>query len=75
MKDKLIGAWRSFTIWINMCFIAVLPLYESVRDAVPELRQYMPDNSYKWVGLAVVVINIGLRFKTNCDLSSKRGTK
>jgi hypothetical protein len=39
---------------------------------VPELQSYLPDNVYKWVGIAVVVLNLALRFKTNSDLAAKQ---
>jgi hypothetical protein len=71
MKEKLRGAWRSLTVWLNGVFLAALPIYEAVKDSLPEAQQYLPDNVYKWVGVAVVVVNLGLRFRTNSDLAQK----
>lgn len=71
MKNKLRGAWRSATVWFNSTLLAMLPLFEAVKSSVPELQSYLPDSAYKWVGLAVVVGNLLLRFKTNTDLAHR----
>ena len=71
MKDKLRGAWRSVTIWFNGLLLAALPLFEACRDYLPGLQEYVTPTVYKWVGLSVVLINIGLRFKTSRDLAHK----
>lgn len=69
--DKLKGAWRSFTIWFNALLLAALPLYEAAKESLPDLQGYLPPDLYKWVGVAVVVGNILLRFKTRTDLAHK----
>lgn len=71
MNDKLRGAWRSTVIWLNGLMLAFFPLVEVAKDALPDLGQYLAPGIYKWVGLFVVVANIGLRFKTRTALENK----
>jgi hypothetical protein len=71
MMDKLRGAMRSTVIWLNGLMLAAFPLVEMAKDALPDLGQYLAPGIYKWVGLFVVVANIGLRFKTHTSLASK----
>lgn len=71
MKDKLRGAWRSVTIWLNGLFLAAFPLVQMAHDSLPEVAQYLSPATYRWIGLAVVVLNIALRFKTTTDLANK----
>jgi hypothetical protein len=69
--DKLKGAWRSVTIWFNGLLLASLPLYDAFKDSLPDMQEYLPGDIYKWVGVAVVVVNLALRFKTKTDLAHK----
>lgn len=71
MLDKLKGAWRSVTIWFNGLLLALFPLVQMAHDSLPEIGQYLSPHLYQYVGLAVVVVNIALRFKTTSDLASK----
>lgn len=71
MLDKLRGAWRSVTIWLNTLFLAAFPLVQMAHDSLPEVAQYLTPELYRWVGLAVVLANIALRFKTTSDLAAK----
>lgn len=69
--NKVKGAWKSVTIWINGIFLAAFPLVGMLKDSLPDLGQYLDPSVYKWVGLAVVVMNIALRFHTSKDLADK----
>jgi len=69
MKFK--GSLKSVTIWVNSLFLSILPFYDEMRDGLPQLQPYLPDNAYKWMALALVVLNISLRFKTKHDLADK----
>lgn len=71
IKLKLGGARRSLTVWFNAVMLAALPVVEIAKDALPELQQYLTPTVYKYVGLAVVVVNIGLRFRTSKPLEAK----
>lgn len=70
-KMKIRGAVRSFTVMVNVAFLAALPLYDEAVKALPDLQPYIPENIYRKVGVAVVVINILLRFRTRRALEHK----
>lgn len=69
--DKLRGSLRSATVWINSGLLAMLPFYEDIKGSMTELQPYLPDNIYKWMGVAVVVLNIVMRFRTRVPLEHK----
>lgn len=71
MIDKLRGALRSMTIWVNGLLLAAFPLVEIARGSLPEIGLYLSPDVFKWVGLTVVVLNIALRFKTTTSLQDK----
>lgn len=65
------GAWKSLTIWFNCVLLGLLPLFDMVMASLPQLREYLPTDAYKTLGLAALVGNILLRFKTNKPLNEK----
>ncbi len=69
--EKLKGAWKSLTIWFNGVVLAIVPMIDTVKENLPALGQYMTPENLKVVGLAVLVLNIVLRFKTNRSLAEK----
>lgn len=71
MKQTFRGAWHSLTMWFNCLLLSMLPLFEMLADAVPQLREFLPDNVYKTMGLVAVLGNILLRFKTRQPLNEK----
>ena len=71
MRDKLRNAWRSRTIWFNAGLLAMLPLFDMINAALPQLHEFLPDNVYKAVGMATVLANILLRFFTSTPLENK----
>lgn len=71
MMEKLKGAWKSLTIWFNGVVLAVIPLIDTVKENLPALGQYLTPENLKTIGLAVLVLNIALRFKTNKSLADK----
>lgn len=71
MKDKIRNAWRSRTIWFNAFLLTLLPLFEMISGAMPQLHEYLPDNVYKAVGVITVAGNIVLRFLTSKPLEAK----
>ena len=71
MLGKLKGCYKSVVIWFNGLALSFLSLFELFHDSLPELSQYVPDNIYKKVGLAIVVGNLALRFKTSKPLQEK----
>ncbi|MPQ56318.1 hypothetical protein [Duganella sp. FT27W] len=71
MLDKLRNAWRSRTIWINATLLGLLPLFDMINSALPQLHEFLPENMYKTVGVATVLVNILLRFFTSTSLENK----
>lgn len=75
MMNKLRGALRSVTMWVNGIFLAAYPFADSViqgvHDSLPDLAQYLPANMFKAVGLAVIVFNIYQRTRTTKSLAEK----
>lgn len=70
-REKLRGGLKSATVIVNAAFLAILPFYESAIVSLPELQPYLPENIYRKVGIAVVIINIVLRFRTHKPLEHK----
>lgn len=72
---QLRGARRSLTVWFNGLLLTALPYAEDIigfiRQALPELQAYLPDNWYKVMGVVVVVVNLLLRLKTKAALADK----
>lgn len=68
---KIKKSYKSMTIWLNGIFLAALPVVEYARDNLQEVQQFLPDNIYRSMGLAVVVLNIALRFRTDKGLHEK----
>jgi hypothetical protein len=70
-KAKLQGAWKSFTVWVNGVAAVVLALLPFLQQQLPALQPYLGADIYRNAMLALVVINIALRFKTDRGLESK----
>lgn len=62
---------KSKTMMFNSFLLTALPIFEAVREFMPELQSYLPESIYKIMGLVVVVGNIYLRTKTTKPLSEK----
>lgn len=62
IKDRIAAARHSAGIWVNAALLAAFPfasdIMQGVNDYLPNLAPYLPANVYKWVGFAVVVMNI-----------------
>ena len=71
LKQRLRGAKRSLTIWVNSVFGTVVLLLPVAQDAFPQLQGYLPDDVYKGLMGLVIAANIVLRFKTTADLKDK----
>lgn len=70
-RAKFRGAMRSTTIWLNTVALSVLPFIDTIQQTLPGLKDQLPSDIYKALGIVVVVGNILLRFKTNTDLKDK----
>lgn len=62
VKEKLKAALRSFSIWFNCMLLGFLPIFEIFRDEFTALEAYLPADVYKCMGVAVVTLNILLKF-------------
>lgn len=73
--NKIRGALRSITIWVNGLFLAVFPFAEQImagiHDNLPQLENYLPSNVFKTIGLILVVFNIYQRTRTSKSLEVK----
>jgi hypothetical protein len=73
--NKIRGAFKSLTMWVNGLFLAAFPfandIVSGVQDNLPQMAQYVPDNIFKTVGMVVVVFNIYLRVRTKQSLEVK----
>lgn len=74
-KCRLKNMWKSWTMWFNAIFLAMWPFADHIANTMltwlPQLTPYLSENLAKNVGLAVVVANIILRFRTTKDLADK----
>jgi hypothetical protein len=71
VTDKLRGATKSVVMWFNFLMLAALPAVEYAKEVLPELAGYLAPDTYRAVGLIVVVVNIALRLRTSTSLEEK----
>jgi hypothetical protein len=71
MLNKLRNAWRSKTIWFNTVLLSLLPIFEVALQLTPQIREFLPEDVYKVIGLVAVVGNTVLRFMTSKPLEAK----
>ena len=73
--NKIRGAFKSLTMWVNGLFLAAFPfandIVTGVQDNLPQMGQYVPENIFKTVGMIVVAFNIFLRVRTKRSLEEK----
>lgn len=70
-KAKLRGLKKSLTAWFNSVMATVVMALPLLESTFPSLQEFLPDNVYKVLAVAVIVGNLGLRFKTTRDLADK----
>ena len=68
---RLRRAHKSLTIWVNGILLAALPVFEYAKDSLPQIKDFLGAETYKTIGLIVVVANIALRFRTTKALDEK----
>lgn len=59
-KWKIKKFHKNGTLWFNSLAISLLPLYEVLKDSLVSIQPYVSNDTYKYVGLAVVIFNIVL---------------
>lgn len=70
-KKKIYGSYKSLTIWFNAVLLASIPVLEYTKDLLPNLQEYLTPETFKLVGLIVLLANIIIRFKTTTSLEEK----
>lgn len=71
LKAKLLGCFKSLTIWFNGLLLAALPAADYLKASLPDIQQYINVDTFKTIGAAVVIVNILLRFRTKTALENK----
>lgn len=71
LLDKLRGARKSVVIWLNGALLVALPVLDYAKDSLPQLAEFLSPDTYKTIGMVVVVANIVLRFRTATSLADK----
>lgn len=71
ISAKLSGAYKSWVIWFNGLLGSLAVAVPAISDALPQLRHYIPDNTYSAITALLVVGNLILRFKTDKPLEDK----
>lgn len=59
-KWKIRKFHKNGILWFNSLAISLLPLYEVLKDNLVSIQPYVSNDTYKYVGLAVVIFNIVL---------------
>lgn len=67
--ERLQGAWRSWTIWINSVAAILLMTLPDLQMVFPQIEGYIPAIYYKYAMGVIIAANILLRFKTSKDLA------
>ena len=70
-RARLARAHRSVTIQFNSLVLAAIPAVDYLHDVLPEMQKYTTADTYKAIGMSVLVVNVLLRFKTNKPLEQK----
>lgn len=69
---KLRGSRRSLTMKFNALMASLIPVIPYAKDALPELKGYVPENVYMYMLGILIAGNVLIRFfKTNSDLADK----
>ena len=75
MLDKIRGAYKSLTIWLNAVFSVLLLnadlAMQVLRENLPALSQYLTADLLKYAALFIVAVNFALRFRTSKSLADK----
>lgn len=75
MIDKIKGAWKSLTIWLNIVFGALISNAETVmsslRENLPTVSQWLNADMLKYSALFIIGVNVAMRFRTTKSLADK----
>lgn len=68
---KTRGLVKSLTAWLNAMAASLVPLLIAAKEDFPLLKSSLTADLYKYAFIAIIVLNILVRFKTNKDLADK----
>lgn len=68
LKLKLKGALKSWTIWFNSLAAVLVVMWPEI---AAQLQTSLSPDQYRTFGLVMLIVNIGLRVKTNTALIDK----
>jgi hypothetical protein len=73
IKERLKGAWKSITIWVNGILAGLVVMWPDIQAALAntDFEPYVGAVAARWVMLAIVVLNIIIRFRTTKGLEQK----
>lgn len=57
--------WKSLTIWFNSALAGIAVMLPDFLAQLPMLREYLPDDIYRWLLLFVVLGNVLIRARTS----------
>ncbi len=70
-KTKFKNSYKSLTIWLNGLLLVITPYLDLAQQYLPGIQEYVSGNIYKYLIIAVIVLNLLLRFRTKNSLSDK----
>lgn len=65
------GAVKSWTIWTNGVLLTLVLAAPTLQEALPQIKPFVSNNAFEHLTLIVILLNVGLRIKTNTSLSTK----
>jgi hypothetical protein len=71
IKQAIRGCKKSWTIWFNTLLLTLIPVFDYAQSQFQQLQPYMNEDTFKLLGLVILVGNIVLRFKTTSSLGEK----
>ena len=69
--NSIKNAWKSITIWFNGISASIIMMADTLKDNLPFAQAYVTPEIMKYAAIAVVAVNVALRFKTNKSLADK----
>lgn len=75
MIEKLKGAYKSLTIWLNVVFAGLISnadlVMSSLRENLPTVSQWLNADMLKYSAYFIIGVNVLMRFRTHNSLADK----
>ena len=75
MLEKLKGAYKSLTIWLNAMFLGLISnadlVMSSLRENLPTVSQWLNADMLKYSAYFIIGVNVLMRFRTHNSLADK----